>query len=310
MFNTPNKVLVFGATGKQGGACVDALLAHGKQCEVHAIVRKPQSPAAKALAARGVTLHQGDFKSQESMEAAMRDGACDVVYLMTAYHPFKNSAKAETAQGISAINAIAAANPNAFVVFTSVAGAGKGPAAMKHIYSKAVLEKHLKESAIKRWFILRPVAFYESVDDKANGNPLKKGKVKYLTRADATVAYVSVVDVGRAAAAAIAAPNTWIGKTVTLAGGKHTGTEFAAALTEVSGTPSTYGLQVPRFLLGCLMPDLAAMARHMETGAQANEPDWEASKQLVPEIMDAKAFFRSKDAYANGEKFRRRPVFE
>lgn len=297
-----NRVLVFGATGKQGGACVDALLA-GKQCEVHAIVRKTVSPAAKALAARGVILHQGDFKSKESMEAAMRDSICNTVFLMTAYHPFKNKPKAETVQGISAIDAIAAVNPNAFVIFTSVVGAGKSPAALTHINSKGVIETHLKQSAIKRWFILRPAAFYESVDDKANGNPLKKGKVKYLTRAEATVAYVSIVDVGYAAASAITAPDAWVGKTVSFAGGKHTGTELAAALTEVSGTSSKYSLMLPRFLVGCLMPELAAMARYMETGAQANEPDWEASKQLVPNIMDAKAFFRSKGAYSNGEKF-------
>ena len=298
-----NKVLVFGATGKQGGACVDALLA-GKQCEVHAIVRKPDSPAAKALQARGVILHQGDFKSKESMEAAMRDGQCNAVFLMTAYHPFKNNKpKAETAQGMSAIDAIAAVNPNAFVFFTSVAGAGNSPAAVTHISAKGLIEAHLKQSAIKRWFILRPTAFYESVDDKANGNPLKKGKVKYLTRADATVAYVSLVDIGHAAASAMAAPDAWVGKSVSFAGGKHTGTELAAALTEVSGTPSKYSLMLPRFVVGCLMPELAAMASWMETGAQANEADWEASKQLVPNIMDAKAFFRSKGAYSNGEKF-------
>lgn len=297
-----SKVLVFGSTGKQGGACVDTLLALGG-FEVHAFVRKPQSANAKALAARGVVLHEGDFKSKPSIEAAMRDSSASMVYLMTAWHPLKTSAKAETVQGLDAIDAISNANPDAFVVFSSVACAGKGPAAMKHMHSKAVIEKHLKASAIKRWFILRPAAFYESFDDKANGNPLKKGKVKYLTYPQATVAYVACGDIGKAAAAAFAAPDAWAGKTVSLAGGKHTGYELADALTAASGTQSKYAVMVPRFVLGCLMPDLKAMAVFMETGAQAEDPDWEASKQLVPDIMDAKAWFLSKGCFSNGVKF-------
>lgn len=297
-----SKVLVFGSTGKQGGACVDTLLALGG-FQVHAIVREPQSAKAKALAARGVVLHKGDFKSMPSIKAAMRDSCASMVFLMTPWHPFKNSSKAETTQGINAIDAISNTNPDAFVVFSSVCSAGKAPAAARHMHSKIVVEQHLKSSAIKRWFILRPAAFYESFDDKANGNPLKKGVVKYLTFPKATVAYVACGDVGKAAAAAFASPDTWAGKTVTLAGGKHTGYELADALSAASGTQSKYAVMVPRFLLGCLMPDLKAMAVFMESGAQAEEPDWEASKQLVPDIMDAKAWFLSKGCYSNGVKF-------
>ena len=45
-------VLVTGATGNQGGACVDALLSRGHR--VRALTRNSDSPAAKRLRDRGV----------------------------------------------------------------------------------------------------------------------------------------------------------------------------------------------------------------------------------------------------------------
>ncbi|MYS49903.1 NmrA family NAD(P)-binding protein, partial [Streptomyces sp. SID6013] len=51
---TTGTIAVFGATGQQGGAVVDALLDH--KARVRALVRDPRSDRAQALAARGVEL--------------------------------------------------------------------------------------------------------------------------------------------------------------------------------------------------------------------------------------------------------------
>lgn len=298
---TKGKVLVFGSTGRQGGACVDALLARGGY-EVHAIMRNPESAKSKALVERNVILHTGDLKKPLTIEAAMRDSGATMVFLFTMYAPFKNSAKDEQAQGIAALDAIAAVNPAAFLVFASVNGADEAPAAVKHFHSKAAIEKHLKASAIKRWFILRPSCFYENVDDPANSNPLKKGKVKMLSPANVSIAYISCPDIGKAAATAFADPDAWAGKTVKLAAATYTGIQLAEAMAEVTGTPTSYGTAVPGCVLKCMVPDLAAMVAFMEDGEFA--ADYEDSKKLVPDIMDAKAWFTSKGAYRNGEKFK------
>ena len=65
------KVLVTGATGKQGGHLVGELLAGGHS--VRALTRRPESPAAAALAKRGVTVVSGDFDDQGSLDRAARD---------------------------------------------------------------------------------------------------------------------------------------------------------------------------------------------------------------------------------------------
>src|SRR6267378_1204359 len=83
-------VLVTGATGKQGGHLVGELLARGHS--VRALTRKPESPAAAALAQRGVTIVTGNFEDQQSLERAAR--GVDTVFAMST--PFESGAQTET----------------------------------------------------------------------------------------------------------------------------------------------------------------------------------------------------------------------
>lgn len=51
-------IVVFGATGTQGGSVVDALLKDG--WKVRGVTRNPDSEAAQKLAAKGVAIVKGD----------------------------------------------------------------------------------------------------------------------------------------------------------------------------------------------------------------------------------------------------------
>lgn len=67
-------VLVFGATGKQGGAVVSALLAlpHAKDFAVVAITRNPASPSAIKLASnQGVRVVKGDLDDPAALFASI-----------------------------------------------------------------------------------------------------------------------------------------------------------------------------------------------------------------------------------------------
>ncbi|MEB6283993.1 NmrA family NAD(P)-binding protein, partial [Klebsiella pneumoniae] len=67
--NNAQTVLVFGATGQQGGSVVRALLHRGWR--VRALVRDPFSAGAAALAARGAELVVGTFEDRAAMRSAM-----------------------------------------------------------------------------------------------------------------------------------------------------------------------------------------------------------------------------------------------
>ena len=62
-------VLVFGATGQQGGSVATALRATGWQ--VKALVRDPNTDKAKALVAQGIDLVRGDLTDIQSIETVM-----------------------------------------------------------------------------------------------------------------------------------------------------------------------------------------------------------------------------------------------
>ena len=79
--------LVTGATGKQGGAVVEALLTRGHQ--VRALTRNPASPAAIRLRDLGVEIAVGDFTDQDSLVLATR--GTDAVYAMST--PYEQGAE-------------------------------------------------------------------------------------------------------------------------------------------------------------------------------------------------------------------------
>ena len=80
-------VLVTGATGKQGGAVVEALLTRGHQGR--ALTRNPASPAANRLREHGVEIAVGDFSDQDSLVRAAR--VADAVYAMST--PYEQGAE-------------------------------------------------------------------------------------------------------------------------------------------------------------------------------------------------------------------------
>jgi uncharacterized protein YbjT (DUF2867 family) len=48
------KILVVGATGQQGGALIEALLAKKSHFEIYGLTRNKASPSANKLAERGI----------------------------------------------------------------------------------------------------------------------------------------------------------------------------------------------------------------------------------------------------------------
>lgn len=116
--HTIRPILVAGATGKQGGAVVDALLQAGRP--VRALTRDPASAAGQALAARGVEVVKGDYHDSASLDAAMA-GVWGVFSVQMGSHP--GDPDTEIVTGKALVDAAGRAGVD-MIVHTSVARAG------------------------------------------------------------------------------------------------------------------------------------------------------------------------------------------
>jgi len=75
------RVLVTGATGNQGSAVVDHLLASDDEFEVHGLTRDATGEKAQKLQDRGVEMVEGDLDDVETLKPLVAD--VDAVFAVT-----------------------------------------------------------------------------------------------------------------------------------------------------------------------------------------------------------------------------------
>lgn len=101
-------LVIFGATGKQGGSVIEALLAApSSPFKLRGITRDPSKPNAKALTERGVQMVAADVDDKESLTAALK-GAYGV-FAVTDYWASMSMAK-EIQQGKNIVDAAKVSN--------------------------------------------------------------------------------------------------------------------------------------------------------------------------------------------------------
>ena len=224
-------VLVTGATGKQGGHLVRELLERGHS--VRAMTRKPESPAAAALADRGVTIVPGDFEDQGSLERAAR--GVDTVFAMST--PYEGGERKETREGINIVRAAATVGVK-HLVYTSVAGADRA-SGIPHFDSKFEVEKEIRRSGVP-FTIVAPVFFMENFLADWMAPAIAQGAIALALPATRRLQQIAVEDIARFTALVIERRESFLGKRIDIASDELTLTAAAAIISEVSGRPITY----------------------------------------------------------------------
>ncbi|GAA2291740.1 NmrA family NAD(P)-binding protein [Streptomyces atrovirens] len=227
-------IAVFGATGQQGGAVVDALLDH--KARVRALVRDPQLDRAQALAARGVELAAVRADDPASLAAAL--AAVEGFYFMTPEANSLEEVEAEIRIGTALVDAAAEAGvPH--VVFNSVFGADRERGVPQHD-SKHAIEEHLRKSGL-RASMVRATAFMENFASVLAPS-LEHGEIvlRMPLPEDVPLKMISVRDIGRVAAALLLGIAQAPGGAVELVGDELTGPQIAAAFGARAGLPARY----------------------------------------------------------------------
>ncbi|KZO94747.1 NAD(P)-binding protein [Calocera viscosa TUFC12733] len=134
-------VVVAGATGKQGGSVVAALLNNGGYT-IRGLTRNTESPASKSLAAKGVEMVQATLPDKASLVEAFKGAYA--VFGVTVPHT-KDS---ETLQGNNMVDACKA-NDVPLFVWSSLPSAaelsGGKVTGVSLMDDKAAVDKHIKE---------------------------------------------------------------------------------------------------------------------------------------------------------------------
>jgi uncharacterized protein YbjT (DUF2867 family) len=224
-------VLVTGATGKQGGACVEALLTRGHQ--VRALTRNSASPAAKRLRERGVEIAVGDFTDHDSLVRAAR--GVDAVYAMST--PYEQGAEKETAQGITITDAAKAAGV-AHLICSSVASANRATG-IPHFDGKYEVEKYVQASGL-RYTVVAPVYFMENLLQPWSLSSLSQGKLAVALPASRSLQQIAAADIGAFVTAVIERGDTVFGRRFDIAGDELTGEQAAAILSKATGRELRY----------------------------------------------------------------------
>jgi uncharacterized protein YbjT (DUF2867 family) len=246
-----NVILISGATGHQGGATAKALA--GKGFTIRAMTRKPDSDAAKALAAQGAEIVQADLDDEASLRAALKGawGAYGVQNTWTA------GVEGEEAQGHRLAKLAKEAGVQHYV-YASVASADR-QTGIPHFDNKARVEGTVRGLNFPSYAIVRPVFFMENLA----GPPVLNGD-KLVSALDpkTVLQMIAVHDIGQYGALAFTDAR-FKNLELDIAGDAVTMPQAAAALGKAKGTPIDY-LQIPMSEIRKNSEDFALMLEWFE----------------------------------------------
>ncbi|KAE8449272.1 hypothetical protein EG329_008439 [Mollisiaceae sp. DMI_Dod_QoI] len=247
-------VLVTGATGKQGGAVINALLAsnNSKDIKIYALTRNIDSPAAKALVLKApeqIQLLAGDLKDPVSIFANAPVKIARVFFVSIPDMGLVTNSSGEEVNGKAFIDASLEHGVRHFV-YTSVDRHGSDSDAndtdVPHFWRKANVEKYLRETSRgsqMTWTILRPTAFMENIAAGFAGKVFPTAW-KVGLPPETKLQLIASSDIGHFGAQALIHPKDFASRAISLAGDDLTFEEANAIFREQLGfdIPTTYGI--------------------------------------------------------------------
>jgi uncharacterized protein YbjT (DUF2867 family) len=274
-------ILVFGATGQQGGSVARNLLQ--AQWPVRAIVRDPTAAKSIALRDAGVELVRGSFADIDVIRATMKDA-----YGVFSVQPTSSSGtvtdEEEVRFGI-AIADLAADSGVAHLVYSSGASVGEKSTGVARVDAKARIEAHIRRLPVTAT-IVGPMIFMEMLARPGFG--LDEGRFTFFLRPDQSMQLVAVEDIGRFVTAIFADKMRFGGKTLKIASDTVTGRELEAIFSEAAGHPIAYA-RFPAEVLAA-NPNLGHLAASLDGGPLADHVDLNVMREINPKILSFRSW--------------------
>jgi uncharacterized protein YbjT (DUF2867 family) len=271
-------VLVVGATGRQGGAVARHLRA--REVRVRALARNPESAKARALAADGIEVVQGDLNRPDTLAAAL--SGVDGLFSVQNFWEKGVGYEGEVRQGLALLDAAKAAGIRHVVQSTIATQAGGTPGDVHHFRSKAEIDRHLKASGLP-YTLVGTVWFMDNMLDPKLG-PLTFPVLAGSLGPNTPFPMLAVDDIGAAVTATFASPESHLGQQRDLASEVLTLTQMRDTYQRVTGAvPKRW--KMPNLLLRLLNRDFAAQLRWQE-----RQP-WQISPAALRELISEPSTF-------------------
>ncbi|CAK9780861.1 nucleoside-diphosphate-sugar epimerase family protein [Cutaneotrichosporon oleaginosum] len=304
-------ILVTGATGKQGGAVVQALLAKPDDMVVLAVTRNPDSAAAQKLAARGVKLVKGDLDDVPALFDAARAasptgtvwGVFSVQPTSLNTDPVNLASNPEVKQGVALIDEALRAGVTHFVYSSVDRGGDQSWDTMTdvpHFRTKAFIEAHLRDAtkdSKMSWSILRPAIFFENMTPDLTGRVVLTSVRDVMRK---PMPWVATEDIGFFAALQMREHAKWAGKALSLGGEPIAWTDIDRVFRNVTGAPPPTTYSFIAAGMRWALADLGKMFAWFNDGGYRT--DSAELKRLHPGMMDLEQWLRTRSAWKTESK--------
>lgn len=254
--NNKKRIVVFGATGSQGGGLARAIL-NDKNSEfsVRAITRNASSDKAKALADAGAEITEADIDDFESIKKALKDayGAFFVTFFWDHFSPEKelnqarNYARAASEEALEHVIWSTLEDTRKWVPLDSdqmptLQGKYKVP----HFDAKGEADQLFIDEKVPTTFMLASFYWDNMIYFGAEPKRDENGKLALtFPLGDKKMASIAANDIGKCAYGIFKKGTKLIGKTIGIAGEQLTCDEMASALTDALGEEVYYNEVTP-----------------------------------------------------------------
>jgi uncharacterized protein YbjT (DUF2867 family) len=261
-------LVVFGATGQQGGSVIEQVLQDkelSRKYAIRALSRDPSSSASQSLAKKGVEVFKCDTKSDSDVKTVLK--GCHTTFLMTSSSMFQHlspflwrvtnsravysptGAKDEEALGNHLADLIVESGAqyliwSSMVSPTKISG-GKFPN-VATFESKFLVEQYIRTLPIKSSFFI-PASFMQNFQDNQKPRPLGDDTYAFFNiyAPDDKLPLIDIAaDTGKWIAAILAEPDKYEGKTIAAATDIYSQTEIVEAMSKTSGKTIRH-IQIP-----------------------------------------------------------------
>ncbi|CAI9533665.1 unnamed protein product [Staurois parvus] len=301
-------IVVFGATGAQGGSVVKALL-QDSSFVVRAVTRDVTKPAAQKLKEAGAEVVAADLDDETSVKAALKrtDGA----FVVTNFWEHMDKDK-EVKQVTNNANDFTLGKQIAdlckqqglqHVIYSGLENVHKltgGKLEVLHFDSKGKVEEYFRQIKVPMTSV-RLAFYFENFYTLCRPQKCQDGKTYQLVipMGDIPMDGISVTDLGPVVCSILKSPSEYIGKDIGLSAEKLTINQYAKITSKVTGKTIVDSKITPEAYEKLSFPGAQEMASMFLFYHMRPDRNVELTRKLNPAVKTFKQFME-----ANKEAFK------